>query len=140
MLALLALVFGPLPVGAGWYPWYVGWFLMLGALASIFVLFSAGHDRHSISLFRRWFVMLFYENLHSNHIPFSCPCVYVAADQVWRILDIKVRLVKLKKKVLLKLKCRRQSSSEASVISATNPMNTSTTENNEPQEQANSSV
>lgn len=61
-MALLALVLGSLPVGAGWYPWYVGYFLMLGALVTIFIVFAAAHNEHSVSLFRRWFVKLKYTN------------------------------------------------------------------------------
>ena len=54
LLAVLALMLGALPVGAGWYPWYVGWILMLGALVFIFILFSADSSPQSVSLFRRW--------------------------------------------------------------------------------------
>ena len=50
----------------------------------------------------------------------------MAFDQVWRTLDLKVRLAKLKKILVLKFKRRRSQqppAAEAS-ISATNPINT----------------
>lgn len=56
LLAVVALLFGVLPAGAGWYPWYVAWLVMWGVLAVIYIFFSTGHNPESVPLSKRWWV------------------------------------------------------------------------------------
>ena len=44
LIAVVSLLFGVLPVGASWYPWYVAWFIMAAIMVIIFVLFSSNAD------------------------------------------------------------------------------------------------
>ena len=41
IIGAVAIVFGALPVGAGWYPWYAAWLIMIAVMCIIFILFSS---------------------------------------------------------------------------------------------------
>lgn len=43
----LSIVVGTLPVGAGWYPWYAAWIIMLFMLVANFLVFSANGGMES---------------------------------------------------------------------------------------------
>ena len=61
IVGFITVVFGALPVGAGWYPWWGAWIIMPSVLVIIFVLFSSGHNSDSIysrSLCRMGYVCL----------------------------------------------------------------------------------
>ena len=53
-LAFISVLFGALPVGAGWYPWYEGWIVMATLVIIIFVLFSSDTDNvNSVPLMKK---------------------------------------------------------------------------------------
>lgn len=40
IVGIVAILFGALPVGAHWYPWYVAWFVMAVVIIVLFVFLS----------------------------------------------------------------------------------------------------
>jgi Na+/H+ antiporter NhaC len=79
LVGFITIVFGALPVGAGWYPWYVAWIVMATILTAFFICFSTGHASASRSLFK-----------------IGCPCVYNVLNHVAEEISLKYYVVKTK--------------------------------------------